>query len=382
MLGFFDEKFKDGVETAGAEFMPPRSYRNPFEYLKNLRDRRRSGLGHRLRAFRRAREWIITVCVPGLVRDLEDVIDREGVDCIVSCFTGVGARYAAERTNTPFASVSPNPLLIMSQGGRLISYRLSGRRLLPAWLARRLLDAMLPMRTCRSALGLPPIQGAQAGIMNAIISDTLHVVTVPPGFLPEKVRLRARQLCVGPMSFGLPTRERPFPVESLAPGTLLVSTSTLSLDPGLFRRTLEAVALLDIPILATAAGATDVPKSMGPKVRIERFVPHDEVLPHVAALVTHGGWGTVGRALRYGVPMLIIPLFADQPVIGTRLAQMGLAYHLPRKMATTEAIHEAVTALLKDDALKLRVRAYARELGALNSSRLAADALEELLRLQ
>lgn len=380
-LAFFDEKFKDGVEAAGAEFMRPRTYQNPFEYLKSLRDGRRSGLAGRLRAFRRTRKWMVKVCVPSLVRDLEEVIRREGVDCVVSCITGVGARYAAERTGTPFVSVTPNPLFVMNQEGRLISYRPSLRRLIPAWFVRRLMDAVLPLRTCRSALGLPPIQSGHAGIIDAIISDTLHLVTVPPGFLPEKSMLRAAQLCVGPMSFNLPAHEKkPFPVESLAPGTVLVSTSTLPVDPALFRRTLEAVDLLDIPILATAAGATDLPKTMGAKVRIEPFVPHDDVLSHVAALVTHGGWGIVGRALRHGVPMLIISLLGDQPVIGFRLAQMGLAYHLPRKRATTEAIRQAVTTVLKDDALKLRVQAYAQELRSMNSSRLVADALEEIVR--
>jgi UDP:flavonoid glycosyltransferase YjiC (YdhE family) len=119
---------------------------------------------------------------------------------------------------------------------------------------------------------------------------------------------------------------------------------------------------------------------MGPKVRIEPFVPHDDVLPHVAALVTHGGWGIVGRALRHGVPMLIIPLVGDQPVIAARLAQMGLVHHLPRKMATTEAIREAVAVLLKDNALKLRVQAYAKELKAMDSSRLVADAIEKVVQ--
>ncbi|MFY0577854.1 glycosyltransferase [Cystobacter fuscus] len=134
-----------------------------------------------------------------------------------------------------------------------------------------------------------------------------------------------------------------------------------------------------MPLLATAAGAADIPEGLGAHVRLESFVPHDQVLPHVSALVTHGGWGTTGRALRQGVPMLITPLFGDQPLIGARLAEMGLAYHLPRKQATKEGIQKALAALLADTALHQRVRAVAQQLQALDSPRLAAEALEKLV---
>jgi UDP:flavonoid glycosyltransferase YjiC (YdhE family) len=136
---------------------------------------------------------------------------------------------------------------------------------------------------------------------------------------------------------------------------------------------------MGVPILATAGKASELPTGLGAHVRIVPFAPHDEVLPRVSALVTHGGWGISGRALRHGVPMLIIPIFGDQPVIGARLAEMGLAYHLPRNKASPEAIRQALAALLADEPLKQRVKAMAAKLQALDTSGLIADELEKLV---
>jgi UDP:flavonoid glycosyltransferase YjiC (YdhE family) len=185
---------------------------------------------------------------------------------------------------------------------------------------------------------------------------------------------------VGPTSFNLPRAGASrFPVETLQPGTVLVSTTTMAMDGGLFRRTLEALSPLGVPLLATSASASDIPTGLGEHVRIEPFIPHDEVLPHVSALVTHGGWGITGRALRQGVPMLVTPLFGDQPLIGARLAELGLAYNLPRKQATKEGIRSALSALLADRALHQRVKAVAEQLRGLDSPGLAVEALEKLV---
>lgn len=45
---------------------------------------------------------------------------------------------------------------------------------------------------------------------------------------------------------------------------------------------------------------------------LERPVVHDVLLPHCAALLHHGGAGTVAAALRCGVPQLVCPLHFDQ----------------------------------------------------------------------
>lgn len=48
------------------------------------------------------------------------------------------------------------------------------------------------------------------------------------------------------------------------------------------------------------------------------------ILPKVAALVHHGGIGTVAQALAAGIPHLVMPMGFDQPDNATRLERLGV----------------------------------------------------------
>ena len=45
-------------------------------------------------------------------------------------------------------------------------------------------------------------------------------------------------------------------------------------------------------------------------------IPHAWLFSRVAAVVHHGGAGTVAAGLRAGVPSIVIPFFGDQPFLG------------------------------------------------------------------
>jgi rhamnosyltransferase subunit B len=59
------------------------------------------------------------------------------------------------------------------------------------------------------------------------------------------------------------------------------------------------------------------------------WLPFDEVFPRVAAVVHHGGIGTLGRGLACGTPQLLLAHGYDRPDNGARLARLGLAAWLP-----------------------------------------------------
>jgi len=86
-------------------------------------------------------------------------------------------------------------------------------------------------------------------------------------------------------------------------------------------------------LLVTIGEARD-PDEFGPQsstVHIERYVPQGAILPRCDAVVCHGGSGTLIGALAHGLPMLIIPLDADQFWSAKRLSALGAAatLHVP-----------------------------------------------------
>jgi sterol 3beta-glucosyltransferase len=58
--------------------------------------------------------------------------------------------------------------------------------------------------------------------------------------------------------------------------------------------------------LADAAGRDDV--------LVVDDVPHDWLFARMAAVVHHGGAGTTHTGLRAGIPNVVVPFFADQPL--------------------------------------------------------------------
>ncbi|WP_063756878.1 glycosyltransferase [Streptomyces sp. NRRL F-5135] len=143
--------------------------------------------------------------------------------------------------------------------------------------------------------------------------------------------------------------------------------------PALYRAALDAVGTLPVRVLVTVGSGTDVSRlgPLPPQVRVERWVPQAEVLAGASAVVCHGGSGTVFGALSAGVPLVCVPLFADQPTNARLVAEAGAGVAVePTGSAEAEAaplgpadiprIREAVEAVLKEPSY----RTAAARLGA------------------
>ena len=92
-----------------------------------------------------------------------------------------------------------------------------------------------------------------------------------------------------------------------------------------WREAFEALRSLDVDAVATIGPHVD-PADLGAvpsNVRIERFVPQGELLGRVAAVISHGGAGTVLGAAGHGRPQLVMPLFADQWENGVAVRDAG-----------------------------------------------------------
>ena len=79
-----------------------------------------------------------------------------------------------------------------------------------------------------------------------------------------------------------------------------------------------------------------------PAVHLERYVPQAMVLPHVDAVVSHGGSGSVVGALSFGLPSVLLPMGADQTHNAERCRRLGVGIVLDPLTATPRAIGEAV----------------------------------------
>jgi MGT family glycosyltransferase len=165
--------------------------------------------------------------------------------------------------------------------------------------------------------------------------------------------------------------------------TVLASLGTVfNTTPGV----LEAIvaALADEPInLIVAIGRDQDPSRFGPQpgnVCLEGYVPQPLLLAHCDAFVTHGGFNSVKEALSSGVPMVVLPISADQPYSAERCAELGVARRLGADARTPEAIRDAVRQVLTEPGYRANARAFQAEMMALPGPEEMVKLLESLQR--
>ena len=101
-------------------------------------------------------------------------------------------------------------------------------------------------------------------------------------------------------------------------------------------------------VVATTGGPDPAPLRRGlpANVRLERFIPHDVLLPHVDAMVTNGGYGGVQQALAHGVPLVVAGDSEDKPEVAARVQWSGAGINLHTGRPSPAMVARAVRRVL------------------------------------
>jgi UDP:flavonoid glycosyltransferase YjiC (YdhE family) len=139
-----------------------------------------------------------------------------------------------------------------------------------------------------------------------------------------------------------------------------------------FAAVVEAVAPLDVRVLLSVGHRFDrtLLGDTPDNVRIEPWVPQAQALSQASLVVCHGGSGTTLGALAAGVPLVVCPLFADQPLNGrlVRAAGAGIVLPTPDTGIGTlgpddiEPLRAAISRVLSDPAYARAAQAVGTEL--------------------
>jgi rhamnosyltransferase subunit B len=100
--------------------------------------------------------------------------------------------------------------------------------------------------------------------------------------------------------------------------------------------------------LLLAPGYTPTANRLPENVVCPGFVPLYAVIGETAAIVHHGGMGTLSLALAHGRPQIVVPFGHDQFDNAARLEQLGVARILRAKKRLASRIAGAVESMLED----------------------------------
>ncbi|XP_010594015.2 UDP-glucuronosyltransferase 2B17-like isoform X3 [Loxodonta africana] len=96
------------------------------------------------------------------------------------------------------------------------------------------------------------------------------------------------------------------------------------------------------------------PDNLGPNTRLYKWIPQNDLLGHpkTKAFITHGGTNGIYEAIYHGIPMVGIPLFADQPENIDRMKAKGAAVSLDMNTMTSTDLLSALKTVINDPSYK------------------------------
>ncbi|HEU5015458.1 MAG TPA: glycosyltransferase [Roseiflexaceae bacterium] len=277
-------------------------------------------------------------------------------DLLVCDEIDFGAMIAAERRGVPYASV------LVIAAGSFVRKDVVGE----------------PLQQVRAAYGLPPDPDLE------MLSRYLVLSPFPPSYRDPAFPLPPTAHSIRPLALdNARAAEAPPWFAGLPDMPLVYFTlgTVFNVESGdLFERMLAGLRDLPVQVIATVGRELD-PAEFGPQpdtIRIERYVPQAAILPHCAAVVSHGGSGSVIGALAHGLPSVLVPMGADQPLNALRCADLGVAQVLDAVAATPDSVRAAVTTVLEEPSYRRAAERMRDEIAALPGAAHALMLLERL----
>ncbi|MGH2951763.1 MAG: glycosyltransferase, partial [Solirubrobacterales bacterium] len=228
------------------------------------------------------------------------------------------------------------------------------------------------MNATRQVAGLAPLERFHGGI-----SEELALVATFPQ-LEYPRRWPAHAHVTGPIEFELPAAEIEVP-DGDEPLVLVAPSTAHDPECRLVRVALEALA--DEPVRVVATTNRHRPEEPLPtppaNALVVDWLSYSQLMPLADLAVTHGGHGTVARALGAGTPLLCCPAVGDMAENGARVAWAGAGLMLPWRLTAPTSVRFAVRRLLTDRAFATSAKAIASspqaEAGAERSAELVAS---------
>jgi UDP:flavonoid glycosyltransferase YjiC (YdhE family) len=309
------------------------------------------------------------------------LLEKMRPDAVVSDILTLAPALAAEAAGVPLATLIPHIYPVVESGLPFFAIGLqpprtplgravwrSGQRALNVGLEQGRGD----LNRQRARLGLPPTERFHGGIS----SELALVGTFPqleyPRHWPAGVEV------TGPMSFEVPHPEIELPAGE--DPIVLVAPSTAH-DSGnhLVRTALKALAKEPVRVVATTNRVVPQrPIEVPDNAILVEWLSYSQIMPAASLVISHGGHGTVARALGAGTPVLISPIIGDMSETAMRVAWAGCGLSLPWRLCRPTPLRWAVRQMLAEPSFAKRAGALATWAAANDGAERGAELVEQL----
>jgi UDP:flavonoid glycosyltransferase YjiC (YdhE family) len=290
---------------------------------------------------------------------------------------------AAEAAGVPLATLIPHIYPVVEPGKPFFAIGLRPARTAvgrAVWRAgQRALDVGLEhgrrdLNLQRERLGLASIERFHGGIS----PDLALVATYPQLEYPRE--WPAGVEVTGPMTF-----EQPHPEIELPPGDrplVLVAPSTAhDSENHLVRTALKALAEEPVRVVATTNRVVPQrPIEVPANAVLVDWLSYSQLMPAAALVVSHGGHGTVARALGAGTPVLVCPITGDMSETAMRVSWAGAGLSLPWRLCRPTPLRWAARRILGDPTFAAQAEQIATWGREHDGAKRGAELVEQLAR--
>jgi rhamnosyltransferase subunit B len=347
----------------------------------------------RLTPFASVRTIVDQYILPTLRPKVMELLDAcAGADLLVAAAGQLSASFIADLMGILWATVAltpgtipsaylepqplPLPTVVQPLANRL------------AWatgasVLRRIADT--PVNHVRDEYGLPRRRNL---LLAGNLSRMLTAVAASPAFQPRPPDWPPFVRMTGFCFWDTPALWRePADLKAFLDGPEpVIAVSSGSLAPGVnhaftdfYRTSVSAIRRVGARALVVGAAPGTLPEPLPDGTRALPFAPFSQMYPQCAAVIHHGGIGTVAQALRAGVPALVVPWGADQYLNAGQVAHLGAGRWLQRHFYTTERAVHGLDALLHQAWYRERAQALATLIAQEDGVGTLCDALEAVL---
>ena len=93
-----------------------------------------------------------------------------------------------------------------------------------------------------------------------------------------------------------------------------------------------------------------VPSFLSPNIKVVDWLPQNDLLGHkdIKAFVTHVGHNSLYESAYHGVPVVAVPLFADQFANAKKAEHFGLGLTVNHKSTTLQQLVETIELVVRE----------------------------------
>lgn len=237
------------------------------------------------------REWFARLCLNAMLPTVQNAVDEWSPDLIIRETCAYAAAVVADRLSLRHAQVGISTATAQA-------------------------SVLLELVT-------PELEELSIGLTRRIFESpylTKFPVSLDPSPYPTTIRYRdIEKRDPHPLGNWWPGNDSP--LVYLTFGTMATRTEN---GQELLRGVLASIQVLDIRILVTTGSKTGPEHlDVAQNVHVESWVAQEDAFAEASIVICHGGSGTTMGALAAGVPLILLPLFADQPTNAALVQKAG-----------------------------------------------------------